>query len=453
MNKKYVEKAKSLLTRNNIIFSTAGVILFVIFMNVIIQPGTAEVASYTVTKGPFVISINTTGEVIAKNSVTITAPFRVRSSLQIVALAEEGSRAKKGDLLIMFDTSDIDTRIEERDATLQQALEDLEKLKATQASEMASLMSQYEVTKNNYELSKIRLNRMEYEAETRKQMEELNFKNAEINLKKLEENISNQKIINEVDFQNAKLRIERAQRDLDEAKLEREKLIIRAPTDGLVVYKEDHRSSTREKIKVGDTPHRRMALIELPDLSVMQVKTSVNEIDIRKIEKGQKAIIRLDAVQNSVITGKVTDIAYLARRELDSNVKVFDILVTIDGGENPLLKPGMSASVEIVLEKMDDKISIPMESVYKKDDKTVAYVFDSGWEEREITIGKINSDYAVVEEGLDVGEKVALRNPEVQLEQFGTEIGGQTENRAVTSRNGGNSSPSGDRGRMMYRRR
>ncbi len=450
-----MDNIKKLLTRNNIILSTTGFIALVIVLNIIFKPGMVDIASFPVMRGTFVININTTGEVIAENSVTISAPSNVRSSLQIVALALEGSRVKKSDMLIMFDTSDIDTRIEERDATYQQALEDIEKLKAMQASKMASLMSTYEVTKNNYELSKIRLKRMEYEAETRQQMEELNFKNAEINLKKLEDNIKNEKIINSVDMQNAELKIERAKRDLDEEKRDRERLIVRAPNEGLVVYKEDRHSATREKIKVGDIPHRRMPLLELPDLSVMQIKTFVNEIDIRKIKKGQKTVIRLDAVQNAVFVGEITDIAYLARREQGTNVKVFDIYITIDGGENPLLKPGMSASVEIVLEKLEDKVYVPLESIFEKDGKTFAYVLDSGWEEKEIKIGKTNRDYAVVEEGLSVGQKVSLLDPTIELEQFGSEIKEENQRKATNSngaRLGNQSNIDRQRG-MMYRRR
>ena len=450
-----MDNIKKLLTRNNIILSTTGFIVLVIVLNLIFKPGMVDIASFPVARGAFVININTTGEVIAKNSVTISAPSNVRSSLQIVALAPEGSRVKKGDMLIMFDTSDIDTRIEERDATYQQALEDLEKLKAMQASKMATLNSTYEVTKNNYELSKIRLKRMEYEADTRKQMEELNFKNAEINLRKLEDNIKNEKIINSVDMQNAELKIERAKRDLDEARRDRERLIVRAPNDGLVVYQEDRHSATREKIKVGDTPHRRMALLELPDLSFMQVKTFVNEIDIRKIKRGQKTVIRLDAVQNTVFVGEITDIAYLARREQGTNVKVFDIYITIDGGENPLLKPGMSASVEIVLEKLEDKVYVPLESVFEKDGKTFAYVLDSGWEEKEIKIGKTNRDYAVVEEGLSVGQRVSLLDPTIELEQFGSEIKEENQRKA-TNGNGARSGSQGNRDQMRgmnFRRR
>jgi len=279
-------------------------------------------------------------------------------------------------------------------------------------------------------------------------MEELTYKNSQINLRKQEQNIKHQKTINNVDLNNSKLRIERAQRNLDEAKQEREKLIVRAPMEGLVVYKENFRSETREKVKVGDTPHRRMALIELPDLSVMQVKTSINEIDIRRVEKGQNAVVRLDAVQDAIFTGEVTDVAYLARRESGSNVKVFDVVITMDGGENPLLKPGMSASVEIVTEKMDEKVFIPLESVFEKDGKTVTYVLRSSWEEREIEVGKSNSNYIVVERGLDIGEEVALRDPTVKLEQFGAEIKAPAERTSSPQGGAGAGSGGFDIGRI-----
>jgi len=428
---------KRYLTRNNIILGSAALIIIAVFLSLVIEPGTADIAAYTVKRDSFVISINQSGEMLAKNSETISVPNDVRGSLQIVYLAPEGSRIKKGDILIMFDTGEWDTRIEEREATLIQAQEELEKLKASQSSQMASLMSSLEVTRNNFKLSKIRLQQMQFEAETRKQIEELNFKNSEISLKRQEENIRNQKIINNVDMKNAELRISRAKGFLEDAKREREKLILRATMDGLVVYKENFRSQTREKIKVGDTPHPRMPLIELPDLSVMQVKTSINEIDIRKVEKGQDAVVRLDAVPDSVFTGKVTDVAYLARREKGSNVKVFDVIITIDGGENPVLKPGMSASVEIIAEQMDDKVFVPLESVFQKEGKTVAYVKSSDWQEREIEVGKSNSNYIVVEKGLDVGEEVALRDPTVKLEQFGAEIKAPPERKTTSSQGAG----------------
>jgi multidrug resistance efflux pump len=430
-------KIGKFLNRNNIILSTAGLIILLVLLKLTVKPGAVDLATFPVTKGEFIVSIVQKGEILAKNSETISVPEDVHvNNIQIVYLATEGSRIKKGDILVMFDTSELDTRIEDREAQVVSAKEELEKLKASQASQMSSLMSSLEVTKNNYELSKIRLQQMQFEAETKKQMEDLNFKNAEISLKRQEETIKNQKIINGVDFKNAQLRINRQEMFLKQAKDEREKLIIRAPMDGLVVYKENFRSTTREKFKVGDTPVRRMPLIELPDLSVMQVKTSINEIDIRKVERGQKAVIRLDAVQNAVFTGIITDIAYLARRERSSNVKVFDVIITIDGGENQLLKPGMSSTVEIITEKIDSEKYIPIESVFEKEGKTIAYVVGSSgssWNEREVKVGKTNNNYIVVEGGLEEGEKVALRDPTVQLEKFGTEIKAQPQKKSTSS--------------------
>ena len=443
-----IDNLKRFLIRKNIIISISVIIILLIFMGLVIQPGSIDVALYNVSKGPFIISINQSGEILAKNSETITVPH-VRGSLQIVYLAEEGSRVQAGDILVMFDTSEKDTKIEEREAELLQAMEELEKLKASQASQMATLLTTLEVTKNNYELSKLRLQQMQFEAETRKQIEEINFKNAQVNLKKQQGNIKNQKIIINVDLKNAQLKINRAKRELKEEMMEREELILRATMDGLVVYKENRRSATREKIKVGDTPHQRMSLIELPDLSVMQVKTAINEIDIRKVERGQKAVIRLDAVQDVTFTGIVTDIAYLARREQGSSVKVFDVIITIDGGENPLLKPGMSATVEIVSEKMDDITFIPIESVFEKDGRTIAYVQGSSWEEREIKVGNNNNNYIVVEEGLEVGESVALRDPTVKLEQFGAEIKAASQKKP--SQTNGAAAPQSDMRQMMMR--
>jgi len=416
------------------IIISGSILIFVISIVLISAgKGTTDVASYLVRRGPFIISISESGELIAKESTTISVPSDVRGSFQIIYLAEEGKPVKKGDVLVRFDTSELDVRIETLESTLKQAQEELERLKANQESQMATLLSNLETTKNNYELSKLRLEQMKFEAETRKQMEELNFKNAEISLRKQENAIKNQEIVNKVNLNAALLAIETAQNELNEAKADREKLIIKAPNEGLVVYRENYKSGTRTKIQVGDTPYRRQSLIDLPNLETMQVKTQVNEIDIRKVTKGQKAIIKLDAFQNVEFTGTITDVAYLARRESGSNVKVFDIIITIDEKNHPLLKPGMSATVEIIIDRLDNVLYVPLESVFEKDGRTIVYVGEGSFKPVEIKKDKSNDNYVVVTEGLKEGDMVALRDPTAQLEEFGTEFKEKTESATQSS--------------------
>jgi len=403
---------------------SAGSVVIIIVSLVLVNAGSgpADIATFLVQRGPFIISISEHGELIARESTTVGTPSDVRGSFQIIYLAEEGKPVKKGDILIQFDTSELDTRIETYESSLQQAQEEIEKLKANQGSQMASLLSTLETTKNNYEMSKLRLEQMKFEAETRKQMEELNFKNAEISLKKQQNNIKNQEIVNKVNLNAALLKIETERNDLEEARADREKLIVRAQNEGLVVYRENYRSGTRTKVQVGDTPHRRQSLVDLPNLETMQVKTQVNEIDIRRVKKGQKALIRLDAFQNAEFTGTVTDVAYLARRESGSNVKVFDTVITIDDKNHPLLKPGMSATVEIIIDRVDSALYVPLESVFEKDELTLVFLGEGSFKEVEVTTGKSNDNYVVITEGLYEGDHIALRDPTIELEDFGTEI-------------------------------
>ena len=71
--------------------------------------------------------------------------------------------------------------------------------------------------------------------------------------------------------------------------------------------------------------------VSLPDLSHMKVKTYVNEVDVDKLEVGQKALIKLDALSEPTFHGSITSIASLGReKEGEKNVKVFDIEVEID---------------------------------------------------------------------------------------------------------------------------
>jgi hypothetical protein len=77
-----------------------------------------------------------------------------------------------------------------------------------------------------------------------------------------------------------------------------------------------------------------------------------------------------------------------------------------------LLRPGLLADVEIILEKVANAVNIPAQSVREKDGKPFVYVKNgSKWEERAIKIGKRTESTLVIEEGLKVGETIAMADP------------------------------------------
>ena len=203
-----------------------------------------------------------------------------------------------------------------------------------------------------------------------------------------------------------------------------------------MVYGKVWKGSGPEKIRVGDEIWGGVNIISLPDLSRMQVKTYVNEVDVDKLQIGQPTTIKLDALPEPTFNGKITSIASLGReKEGEKNVKVFDITVEIEE-EDERLKPGMTATAEVIIEtipprpqtqtdsiqtKASDEIVaesapmplyIPLDAVFERDGRTVVYrIVDGQPQEAVVVLGKRNQDYVVIEDGLIPGDRVTLRDP------------------------------------------
>jgi HlyD family secretion protein len=111
-------------------------------------------------------------------------------------------------------------------------------------------------------------------------------------------------------------------------------------------------------------------LFTVADLKSLIIRVNLNEVDIAKVHTGQPVRISLDAYPQKIFTGRVSFVAPSA--ELVEKIKVFKIEVALDElGE--AFKTGMSANVEILGEKRDKAVSIPLEALQKRDGRTVAY--------------------------------------------------------------------------------
>ncbi len=379
----------------------------------------AEVASEEVQKGEFIVSIKVKGELKALKSQSVGVPRSVHEQVQIIGMAPEGTMVKANDFLVQFDPSGAQQRAEEKRNALNNALADLESQKAGIASTMAQLESSLQTQRYSHEQARLRFEQMKYEAEAKRREQEINLRKAELELKQAEEKIQSQKKIDNANLHKANLQVERARLELTDAERALESLTLKAPIDGLIVYKEIWGGSGRAKVKVGDSPWHGQELVEIPDLSAMQVKTSVNEVDVSRVAKGQQAKIKLDALPEPDFYGTVAQVATLASRKRNSNVKEFEVIILIDGSD-PRLKPGMSASIEIITDRLTDAIYIPIESVFEKEGKTVVYAAGST-KPKLVEVGVKNSDFVAINSGLEAGQKVSLRDPTLPLDEIGTE--------------------------------
>jgi len=127
------------------------------------------------------------------------------------------------------------------------------------------------------------------------------------------------------------------------------------------------------------------ALFTVADLKSLIIRVNLNEVDIAKIAVGQPVRITLDAYPQKVFTGKVTFVSPAA--ELVEKIKVFKVEIALDElGEH--FKTGMSANVEILGEKRDKAVSIPLEALQKRDGKTVSYRLKTGLKPQQIAAAR-----------------------------------------------------------------
>lgn len=395
-----------------------GVPVLVVLAFLLFRGGDTSRLPYTVVQqGTFEVSITETGELRATNSTAITTP-PIRTNLQIIYLAPKGEEVQVGDTLVVFDGADLRTKIEEKKAELEIAYANLQKSQASMRSNVAQLEASVKSSKASYRQAELRLQQTQFEAEAVRETHQLELLQAEINLEQAKTRLEQQIKIDSAETRTLELRVEQAKGELESAKRDLQKLTLLAPQPGLVVYKKMWKGGGLSEVKVGDSPWRGLALIELPDLSQMEVITSVNEVDVAKVQVGQKATIVLDAFPDRQFEGKVIEVSNLARTDDESvgEVKVFDVVITITG-QDPILKPGMTVSATIYVETIDDAIFIPIDCVFLEAERSVVYRLGDGLRPTAVELGSRNDNYVVVKKGLTANEKISLVNPKRPRDQ------------------------------------
>ena len=158
---------------------------------------------------------------------------------------------------------------------------------------------------------------------------------------------------------------------------------VTAPMSGVVIKK---------GVELGETVTSGVSsfnagtvLFTVADLKSLIIRVNLNEVDIAKVHVGQPARITLDAYPQKVFTGKVSFVAPSA--ELIEKIKVFKVEISLDE-LSEAFRTGMSANVEILGEKRDKAVSIPLEALQKRDGKTVSFRLKTGLKPQQIAAAR-----------------------------------------------------------------
>ncbi|MBI1249431.1 HlyD family efflux transporter periplasmic adaptor subunit [bacterium] len=197
---------------------------------------------------------------------------------------------------------------------------------------------------------------------------------------------------------------------------------ITAPATGQVVYANErgNRDASEFIVEPGTPVRERQTIIRLPDYSAMQVHVLINESRVALIDPGMRATITLDAFDGMALEGTVTKVNEYPEpiSRFGPQVKRYAAVVTIDGSPRQI-KPGLTANVAIHVDKQDNVLMTPIQSVLPWGEDYYCMVQNGdSIEARKVSPGSNNSRFVVIQDGLKDGDLVAL-SPRGYLDNAG----------------------------------
>lgn len=368
---KRMNEKKSPRKRKKTILIAAGIILIalIIFFNFKSQrEKSIKVTVEKVTRQNLTSKISASGEVKPKKNVNISAhiPGRI-----IIIGVEEGQRVKIGDFLLKLESTQYEANADRDRARIQSSKADLIRAEAI-----------------------LRKDELYYER-YKKLFEEDLISSEQLEAAKAQYDVS------KAQHEAILFQIKQGEASLQSTLDNLQKTVYNSPIDGIIT---SLRVEEGEVALVGTMNNPGTVLMTIADLSVMEVEVEVDETDVVGLKIGQLSEVRVDAFPNKTIKGKVTEIGSSALQKLTSSEesKDFKVVITL---ENPPenLKPGLSASADIITAEKKDVLAVPISALVLREKEAEDPEKEEKQEEGVYLIEETRAKFSPVQKGI-IGE-------------------------------------------------
>jgi len=363
---------------------------------------------------PFLVTVPATGEIVGMETTSIETPDTPSGSLTLSWLVPEGTYVQAGTPVIRFDSTDAELSLEEQENTLTANEEQTRITTSTQSTDETVLGIDRTDAELEYEYAMTVMPQDESifskwdiitaEADARLARERIGF---------LKSKSKTQRRIARSDQQILTIERNRAQSEINLLRQTLDSLEVLAPASGLVLYYRDR----REEPEIGAECHGGQTLIELVNLDILQARINVLERDGGTLTKGQPVILKLDAVPDKEYNGIIRTVSSVASSlEMGSPLLYYicDVDISDAGTDLKRIRPDMNLRADVVLEKYDSCFVVPSSAVtYREREKDIQVYVQKGdsFEAKSVQTGLSSHGEAVILEGVEEGELMALRNP------------------------------------------
>ena len=361
--------------------------------------------------GKFVINVTVKGELDAEKSVNIDGPsglrtIRIYNDIKIEDLVPEGTVVDSGAYIGKLDRTPVMSKLKEVDANLEKLTGQINKSKIDSALDLRAARDQLINQKYAIEEKEIELKNSKYEPPAVQRKVQIDLEKAK---RQYNQSVQNYKLKKDKQIniiQSAIIDYNKGLTQKDQIMKVLEGFTVKAPQAGMVIYAKSWNG--KKKVPGSSISPWRPTIATLPDLSTMQIKSFVNEIDISKIKEGQKVEISVDAFPDKVLTGEVKSVANIGEELANSSAHVFEVVISVNGSD-PDLRPSMTTKNIITTNVIDSALYIPLECLHSND--TAVFVYTNGYK-KIIETGDNNEDNIIVTKGLTIDDEIYLSEPE-----------------------------------------
>ena len=384
-----------------------------------------------VRRGNLELTVHATGELRATHTSTLNSPPIGGGSLQITRLLHTGTLVKKDDLVIEFDPSEQQYKLEQNRSELLQAEQEITKARADDQvqkakDKVALLKARFDVRRAELEVGK---NELASAIDAKKN--DLALDQARRALAQLEQDIRSHAASGKANIGLAEEKHNKAKLAMEQAQQNIEKMKVRAPMDGIVAIEKNREGDfffggmSIPDYHEGDQTNPGSAIARVIDPKDMEVTAKIAERDRGNLKVGQTVDLQFDALPGSSLRGTVKTIGAMASHNFwdDEIGGVFDITVQVPGSD-PRLRAGFTVQVVVVGDVQKGVLYVPRQALFMNEGKRVIYVKNgSGFEAREVKVAAETESRAAIA-GLSDGAEVALVNPAAPTKATGSSSSG-----------------------------
>lgn len=383
-----------------------------------------------VKEGPFEISVSNSGELLAEKSVDIFGPSIGQSNnqqggdrggqrqgggmdmrmmeLKIQDIVPEGTLVKEGDYIAQLDRTSYTNTLKDAQDLLKTYQTNVDMKVLDTAVVLTNLRDEIKNQRYVVEEATITLAQSKYEPPATIRQAEIALDKAQRTLQQKIKSYELRVAQNLSEIKHEKQHLTRQIQLVADLEDYLSKFTIKAPSDGMVIYKKE-RNGAKRKAGSQVNPFDRV-IATLPDLTSMISKVYVNEIEVSKIKPGQKVDIRVDAFPKNTYSGTVTTIANIGEVLPNSDAKMFEVLIKLDGSD-PDLRPTMTTDNKIIIKTFDNVLYVPTECVMAGAD-SLPFVYEKNKTKHIVVLGESNEKNVIIEQGLETGRSLYVIAPE-----------------------------------------